>query len=322
MGRVFQESTRLQIILDIEAALAFAHARVGNISVEDSEKIAKTATIEIITIKRIKKIEIETKHEVVALVKALAECCGNSGAYVHLGATSSDITDTATAIQLKQALEIIQKKLGNLEDVFETQIAESGKQLIAKNKGSRIEDTARVISWKQEFCRHSDRLKSCENRVVVGKMSGAVGTQAAFGSHANEIQSAVMEKLGIRPAEISTQIIQRDRYAELVCVLSLISASLENIAIQISMGKKAINESRRAPILNVLSKQPIVDGSTTLVDLSRIVRSCVAPALEDIITWQERDLTQSSTERFIIPQACILVDYMLETAKNLLASQG
>lgn len=331
MKRIFEEETRVQKMLDVEATLAWAHAQVGNISKKDAERIMASALLERVKLSRIKEIEHEIRHDVAALVRALAEASGPSGAFVHLGATSYDIVDTANALQLKEALELIELRLDNLHEILRGKAQQYKETLmIGRTHGQHalpITLGFKFAVWMCEISRHIQRLKGCEGRVIVGKMSGAVGTQAAFGSHAMEIQKLVMERLGIKAAEISSQIVQRDRHAELVCLLAIVASSLENFATEI----RELQRPEIAELFEAFEEKKQVGSSTmphkqnpetceTICGLARIVRSLVIPALENVVTWHERDLTQSSAERFIIPEACILVDHMLSLMSNIVAN--
>ena len=327
---IFQEETRIQKLLDVEAALALAHAEVGDIPVADAEKIASMASVKYVKVERVKAIEKEIKHDVAALVRALSEVSGSSGAYVHLGATSYDIVDTANALQLKDALDLIEKKLKTFKCTLQKQAGQYKKTvMIGRTHGQHalpITLGFKFAVWGYEVDRHIERLGECKKRVLVGKMSGAVGTQAGLGEHAEQIQALVMKRLSLRPAEISTQIVQRDRYAELLCVYAMVASSLENFATE-------IRELQRPEIGEVFeafeaSKQV---GSSTMphkqnpeicervCGLARIVRSLAVPSLEDMVTWHERDLTQSSAERFIFPESNILLDYMLSLMCDIVA---
>ena len=331
MLKIFEEETRVQKLLDVEAALALAHAEVGNIPKKDAEKIAAMASTKYVKVERVKAIEKEIKHDIASLVRALSEACGPSGAYVHLGATSYDIVDTANALQLKDALGLIEKKLSDLKEILKKQAAQhKGTVMIGRTHGQHalpITLGFKFAVWGYEVNRHIERLNECKKRVLVGKISGAVGTQAGLGEHATVIQELVMERLGLRAAEISTQIVQRDRYAELVCAYAMVASSLENFATE-------IRELQR-PEIGELSEAFEADkqvGSSTMphkqnpetcervCGLARIVRSLSTPALEDMITWHERDLTQSSAERFILPESNILLDYMLNLMCNIIAN--
>ena len=331
MREIFEEEARVQKMLDVEAALAWAHAEVGDIPRKDAEKIVAMASLKHVKLSRIKEIEREIKHDVASLVRALAEGCGPSGAYVHLGATSYDIVDTANALQLKDALELIGKKLSNFENILrEKALQYKGTVMMGRTHGQHalpITLGFKFAVWMCEISRHIQRLTQCKERVLVGKMSGAVGTQASLGKHAMRIQELVMQRLGIKAAEISTQIVQRDRYAELVCLLGLVTSSLDNFASEI----RELQRPEIGELFEPFEAEKQVGSSTMphkrnpetcerICGLARIVRSLAIPALEDVVTWHERDLTQSSAERFIIPEACILVDYMLFLMSNIVAN--
>jgi len=331
MKRIFEEETRVQKMLDVEAALAWAHAEVGDIPREDAEKIAAMASTKHVRLSRIKEIEREIKHDIASLVRALAEACGPSGAYIHLGATSSDIVDTATALQLEEALELIEKRLNNFEKILmEKALQYKSTLMMGRTHGQHalpITLGFKFAVWMREISRHIQRLRQCKKRVLVGKMSGAVGVQAGLGPHAMKIQELVMQRLGIEHAEISTQIVQRDRHAELVCLLAMIASTLDNFATEI----RELQRPEIGELFEAFDLEKRVGSSTmphkrdpetceTVCGLARIVRSLVIPALENVVTWHERDLTQSSAERFIIPETCILVDHMLFLMNNVVAN--
>ena len=330
MRRIFEEENRIQKMLDVEAALAWAHAEVGNIPRKDAERIMAAASLKHVKLERIKEIEREIKHDVMALVRALAEASGPSGAYVHLGATSYDIVDTATALQLKEALELIERRLDDLERVLmEKALRYKETLMMGRTHGQHalpITLGFKFAVWMREISRHIQRLRQCRERVIVGKMSGAVGTQAGFGENAMKIQELVMQRLGIKAADISTQIVQRDRHAELICILALIASSLENFATEIrELQRPEIDElaepfeAERQVGSSTMPHKRNPETCERICGLARIVRSLTIPALEDVVTWHERDLTQSSAERFIIPEACILMDYMLYLMTNVVA---
>jgi adenylosuccinate lyase len=322
MRKIFEEENRLERMLEVEAALAWAHGEVENISKEDAAKIVKKASTKYVKLTRVKEIEQEINHDVMALVRALAEVCGQNGAYVHLGATSSDILDTATALQLKEALELIEKRLNDLESVLIRRAEQHKKSvMIGRTHGQHaipITLGFKFAVWTREVARHIYRLRDCRDRLLVGKMSGAVGTQAGFGSKALAIQDRVMEKLGIKATDISTQIVQRDRHAELTCILAIIASTLDNIACEI----RELQRPEIGEVFEAFEQKKQVGSSTMphkrnpmicerICGLAKIMRSLVSASLENVPTWHERDLTQSSCERFVIPEECILIDYML-----------
>lgn len=331
MLKIFEEEARVQKLLDVEAALALAHAEVGNIPKADAQKIAEKATTKFVKVDRVKAIEKEIKHDIASLVRALSEQCGESGAYVHLGATSYDIVDTANALQLKDAMVVMEKRLADFKGVLQKQAgAHKATVMIGRTHGQHalpITLGFKFAVWGYEVDRHLKRLGESKKRVLAGKVSGAVGTQAGLGEHAEKIQALVMESLGLSAAEISTQIVQRDRYAELVCIYGMIASSLENFATEI----RELQRPEIAEVFESFDAKTQVGSSTMphkqnpetcerVCGLARIVRSLVTPALEDMVTWHERDLTQSSAERFILPESSILLDYILNLMSNIVAN--
>lgn len=322
MLEVFEEENWVQRMLDVEAALAWAHGEVGDIPKEDAEKIVEMASTNYVRVSRIKEIESEIRHDIMALVRALAEVCGSSGAYVHLGATSYDIVDTARALQLRDAVNIILRKLDALELTL-MKAAEKYKKtiMIGRTHGQHalpITFGLKLAVWMREVSRHIERLNECKKRLIVGKMSGAVGTQAGLGPNALKVQELVMKRLGIRAAEVTTQIIQRDRHAELICTLAMIGSTLDKMATEI----RELQRTEIGEVYEPFRRKRQVGSSTMphkrnpelcerVCGLAKVLRSLVIPALENIPTWHERDLTQSSSERFIIPEACIITDYVL-----------
>ena len=331
MRSIFEEENRVQKLLDVEAALALAHAEVGDIPRKDADKICAMASLRHVKLSRIKEIEREIKHDVASLVRALSEVCGSSGRYVHLGVTSYDIVDTTNALQLKEAIELISRKLNEFEKILmEKAVAYKKTMMVGRTHGQHalpITLGFKFAVWTREVARHIERVKECRVRLLVGKISGAVGTQAGLGDNAMKIQELVMKKLGIEAADISTQIVQRDRHAEFACVMALVASSLENFATE-------IRELQRPEICELFEfyETGAQVGSSTMphkrnpelcervCGLARIVRSLVAPALEDVTTWHERDLTQSSTERFLLPETCILTDYLLFLMNSIVST--
>jgi len=322
MKHVFYEESRLVFQMQVEAALARAHAAVGNIPAEAAERISSIANMENVSMARVKEIEMDTKHDVMALVKAMTEVCGDSGKYVHLGATSNDIVDTATALQFKSALEII------LDDV-------DGLLLALAKLAKRERDTLevgrthaqfaipitfgfKIAGYLAEMLRHRERLQQILPRVAVGKMAGAVGTGAALGDSFFIIQEKTMNDLGLGYEPAATQVVGRDRYTELICLLANIATSLDRYGTEIrNLQRSELSEAMEAFDVEkqvgsstmAQKKNPIT--SENVCGLARIVRGFVIPTFESQVLWHERDLSNSSAERFVIPHVFILVDEMM-----------
>ena len=322
MRKVFEEDSKLQKMLRVEAALAKALATAGIIPKADAENIQAVANTKNVPSEKVKKLEAEVKHDIMALVKALSQSAGLSGRYVHFGATSNDIIDTATALQFQEAIEILKSDMEALRDVLvRLSMRYKATVMMGRTHGqSAIPITfgLKLAVFASEVARHIERMNEMEKRVCVGKMSGAVGTGAAFGPKALGIQELVMQELNLKAELASTQIVGRDRYAELVFALASIASSVEKFATEIrNLQRGEIKEVAEA---FDIEKQV---GSSTMANkqnpitcenicgLARIVRSFIHPALENISLWHERDLTNSSAERFILPHACMLTDDIL-----------
>jgi adenylosuccinate lyase len=329
MGKIFEEETRLQYMLDVEAALAWALAEVGLIPKRAASQIAKKASTSHVRLERVKELESQLGHDIMAVVEALAEVCGEAGKYVHYGATSYDIVDTAMGLQLKEALNILEARLNELEEVLIRLVKKYKRTLmVGRTHGQHalpITLGLKFAVWLREVSRHLQRLHQCRDRIVIGKLTGAVGTQAGFGPEGLKVQRLVMEKLGLKPVEVSTQIVQRDRHAELVCLLAVIASTLDKFATEIRELQRTEIGELAEPFQ--LGRQV---GSSTMPHkvnpvrcericaLAKVVRSLTIPALENVVSWQERDLSNSAAERFLIPEALILTDYMVDLMAKVL----
>jgi adenylosuccinate lyase len=310
MRNIFDESSRIQRLLDVERVLAIAQSEANVIPKMDARKIASKAKLKYVPPVKINEIEKTSKHDVASIVKVLANACGSSGKFVHFGVTSSDIVDTAMATQLKDALRVIEYRLLALSKFLKSdaKFLVDFRTLNSENSIEVSQDPSFAYLWSNIIDRHIDRLNQSKRRIVVGKISGAVGTYASFGSEAEFVEKRVMRRLRLGCAEISTQIIQRDRYSEMVYLLAIIASSLESFSdriLDLWILKMPLSTYKEQKILLITVRE-----CGKLRGLGKIVRSLVTPALENQITWGERDLTQSSAERFLIPQSCILVDYM------------
>ncbi|MHA1730117.1 MAG: adenylosuccinate lyase [Promethearchaeota archaeon] len=330
MRDIFTEENKLVTWLKVETALATAHAELENIPVKAAEEIAKKASLDYVKLKRVKQIESEIHHDLMAMVQAFSEQCDeNAGKYIHLGATSYDIEDTATGLMLSQALLVIEKKLNQLLTIL-ANLAEDKKDLICvgRTHGQQALPTTygmRFGVWAAEIGRHLDRLLEILPRIKVGKMSGAVGTMASFGEKGIKIQKRVMEILDLQPVLIANQIVQRDRHAEVMLFLSMIAGTVDKIAREI----RILQRTEIAEMFEPFKKSQV--GSSTmphkrnphkaerLCALSRVVKSNSYIALENITLEDERDLTNSASERILFPENFILLDYMLGQLVSILS---
>ena len=235
---IFGEKKRLQYLLDVEAALARAHAKLGNISKSAADEITKKATTKFVKVERVKQIEAETKHDVMAVTRALSEICkGDAGKYIHLGATSYDIVDTANALQFADSTEYIRKELKNLRDTF-VNLSKKHKKtiMVGRTHGQHtipITFGFKMAGYAMEVDRHLERIFECKSRLLVGKLSGAVGTGAALGPTALKLQEEMLKELRLGVETVGTQIVCRDRYNEMLSVLANIVTSMEKFATEI-----------------------------------------------------------------------------------------
>lgn len=329
MYAVFTEEAKLQKWLDVEVALAWAHAQLGTIPEEVAEEIARKGKVGIVELDRVKEIDREIHHDLMAMVRAFTEVCvGDAGKYIHLGATSYDTEDTALALQLRDALAIMEGDLRELLGVLLKQAEDHKETLtIGRTHGQHAVPMTygmKFAIWASEVARHLDRLDAARGRLLVGKMSGAVGTMASFGEKGFEVQRLTMERLGIEPVLIANQVVQRDRLAELQCVFGLVAGTLDKIA-------REIRNLQRTEISEMFEpfRQDQVGSSTMphkrnphkterVCGLARLIRSNIVPALETIALEHERDISNSSLERIIIPEGFILTDYILRQMTGIL----
>jgi len=320
---VFGEISKLQYLLNVEAALARAHAAVGNISKKAADEISKKATVKYVTVKRVNEIEKETRHDIMAVTKALSELCsGDAGKYVHLGATSYDIVDTANALQFAAATDLIKAQVRELRVTLVGLAKEYKNTIMAGRTHGQfsipITFGLKMAVYAMEVDRHLERLHECKSRLLVGKMSGAVGSGAAMGKHALKIQELVMADLKLGTEEAATQIVGRDRYIELLSVLANIASSMEKFATEI----RNLQRSEIGEVSEAFEAKKQVGSSTMpqkrnpilceqVCGIARVIRSFIIPAYENAIQWHERDLCNSSSERFILPHSLIMTDWIV-----------
>ncbi|MDR0779032.1 MAG: adenylosuccinate lyase [Methanomassiliicoccaceae archaeon] len=332
MKAIFSEESRLQYQMDAEAALARAHASLGTISKKDADEITRISSLKFVTTDRVREIERETKHDLMAMVRAMTEQCkGGSGKYVHLGATSNDIVDTAVALQIKAALNVISEGV----DTFLMTLA----KLAARERDTLqigrthaqfaipITFGFKIAGYIAEMLRHKERIEQITPRACAGKMAGAVGTGAALGKNFFELQKTVMSDLGLTYEPAATQVVGRDRYTELICLLATIATSLERYATEIrNLQRSEVSEASEAFDVTkqvgsstmAQKKNPIT--SENVCGLARVVRGFVTPMFESQVLWHERDLSNSSAERFILPHVFALLDDMLFKMNDVFAN--
>ena len=320
MKTVWSEENRFCCVVSAETALVSALASCGIIPEADANAVSSHAHEA--TLARAKEIEAEIGHDLMGMVKALSEVCGEAGRYVHFGATSSDILDTATGLQLKQALDILDAKLeGFLAVLLER--AEETKHLvcIARTHGQHALPMTyglRFAVWAEEIARHRVRISEIRPRAAVGKLTGAVGTLASLGKDGLRVQAEMMQRLGLSDAGLTTQVIARDRYAEYIFLLANIASTLEKIAVAV----RSLQRTEIGEVSEPFGKNQV--GSSTMphkrnpvkceqvCGLARIIRGMVEPALLNNTLWDERDLTNSAAERITFPEASVLTDHCLK----------
>lgn len=322
MKAIWSEESKFQSWLDVELAVCEAWERAGMIPQGVTDKIKAGAKF---SVERIEEIEKETHHDLIAFVKAVTENLGEEGRYVHYGVTSYDIEDTATALRMRAAADIIIKDLQRLLESI-ARLAREHKMtpMIGRTHGVQAEPITfgfKMAVWYSQVQRDLERMKAAREAIGVGKISGAVGI---FGNVDPEIEEHVCRSLGLQAAPVSTQIVQRDRHAQFLNTLAMIASSCENFATE-------MRNLQRTEILEVQEMfLPGQRGSSamphkrnpwrfeSIVGLARVVRSNAIPGMENIVSWHERDLTNSAAERIIIPDSCLATDFMLQSLAKLL----
>lgn len=328
MKQVWSEESKLIKLLQVEAALARSEADVGMIPGDAADTIA--AAVDSVKLERVNEIEDEIHHDMMAVVMAMSEQCGTAGKWVHFGATSNDMLDTQLALQIKESIALLRSKTVAVRDVLVERANEHKTTVcVGRTHGQIGVPTTyglRFAVWASEMDRHLTRLDELEPRAAVGQMTGAVGTQAAFGADGIEIQQRTMEYLGLGSVEVSTQIIQRDRHAEFVMWMANTVTTLDKICVEFrslqrseiaeieeSFGKKQVGSSTMPHKRNPIKSEQVCG-------LARIVRAMVEPELLNNTLWDERDLTNSSCERVIFPETCVLTDHILKLAEGIIAN--
>jgi adenylosuccinate lyase len=321
MGAIWTEENRFKAWLEVEILACEAWAELGDIPKEDVKKLRENASFDI---NRIKEIEEETRHDVVAFTRAVSETLGEERKWVHYGLTSTDVVDTALSYVLKQANAILLKDLENFVEILTNKAREhKNTVMMGRTHGVHAEPTTfglKLALWLEEMKRNLERFKMASRGVEFGKISGAVGTYANIDPF---VESYVCEKLGLQPAPISTQTLQRDRHAFYMSTLALIATSIEKFAVEI----RGLQKSETREVEEFFAKgqkgssamphkrNPI--GSENMTGMARVIRGYMTTAYENVPLWHERDISHSSAERIILPDATIALNYMLNRFGNI-----
>ena len=322
MGAVWSQENKFQKWLDVEVAVCEVHAEMGTIPPKAVEEINQKAAF---TVERIGEIEKTTDHDVIAFTTNLAENIGEAARFVHYGLTSSDVVDTANALLLKESCKILLAKIDVLSDVLKRRALEFKETpQIGRTHGIHAEPTSFGMTfalWFAEMRRNKARLERAEEAISVGKISGAVG---AFAHLDPEVEERVCAKLGLKFAPISTQIIQRDRYAEYLSTLAIIASSLEKFALQVRHWQRTeVREAQekfkvgqKGSSAMPHKRNPIL--SERICGMARTVRANSIVGLENVALWHERDISHSSAERIVLPDSSAALDYILAKTASLL----
>lgn len=322
IGKIWEDEFRFSTWLQIEILACEARAEMGEIPKEDVAVIKEKASFDV---KRILEIEETTQHDVIAFLTNVAEYVGPESRHIHYGMTSSDILDTTLSYQMKKSAEIILKGLSELKkELRKRAIEHKNTVCIGRTHGIHAEPTTMGLKfalWFEETKRNIERLQNAVKTISVGQISGAVGT---FDHLSPKVEEYVCEKMGLKPAPVSTQVLQRDRHAEFLSVLTIIGGTLEKIATEIRHLQKTevleaeefFAKGQKGSSAMPHKRNPII--CERIAGMARILRGNAVAAFENISLWHERDITHSSVERVIIPDSCILLDYMLTKMVGLI----
>jgi len=322
MEKIWSPQNRYQKWLDVEIAACEAMAKKGKIPQKALAKIKLKVSI---NVKRIDEIEKTTKHDVIAFLTSLTEKVGEDGRFIHMGLTSSDVLDTSLAVLLKEAAETLLSDIDELLKVLKKKALEHKKTLmIGRSHGIHAEPITfglKMALWYQEMQRNRQRLVNAKESISYGKVAGAVGT---FSFVEPFVEEYVCKKLGLKPAPVSTQIIQRDRHAEFFTALAIIASSLDKFAQEIRLlqrtevreAEEYFSPGQKGSSAMPHKRNPVL--SENISGLARLVRSYALAALEDVALWHERDISHSSVERVIGPDATIVLDFMLGRFTSLM----
>ncbi|HEY5616029.1 MAG TPA: adenylosuccinate lyase [Bacteroidota bacterium] len=315
MGAIWEDENKYRIWLEVEVLACEAQAKLGVIPAEAAATIRKKVKFEVA---RVLEIEQEVKHDVIAFLTNVGEYVGPESRFIHLGMTSSDVLDTALAVQMKQSAELLLKGLEGLKNVLAKRAKEfKYTPMVGRTHGIHAEPVTfglKLALWYAETVRNIERMQGAVRTVSVGQISGAVGTYAHIDP---SVERYVCEKLGLTPAPISTQVLQRDRHAEFMNKIAVCGSSLEKFATEIRHLQKTevleaeefFSKGQKGSSAMPHKRNPIT--SERVAGLARVLRGNAMAAMENVALWHERDITHSSVERVIIPDSCILLDFMI-----------
>jgi adenylosuccinate lyase len=320
MGAIWELKNKYETWLEVEILACEAWAELGKIPREAVAEIRARARVDV---QRILEIEKQIKHDMIAFVSGVVETVGDAGKYLHYGLTSYDIEDPALSLLMRQSADLLLRGLGQLEEVLRERAVEfKHTPMIGRTHGVHAEPTTfglKLALWLDETRRNIGRMEQARETISVGKMSGAVGTFANIDPF---VERYVCDKLGLKPAPVSTQVLQRDRHAQFLTTIAICASSLEKMATEIrNLQRTEIREvqepfgGRAGAVTKGSSAMPHKRNpeiSERVAGLSRVMRANALAALENVALWHERDITNSSVERVIIPDSCILLDYTLE----------
>jgi adenylosuccinate lyase len=321
MANVFKPDRRFDWMLKVEIAVAEAQAARGLIPHSAAKSIREKAKFDVA---RIDEIEKTTKHDVIAFVSCVAENVGTDGRWIHFGLTSSDVLDTALSLQAMEAITVLQSALGKLITALQHRAQAEAETLCAgRTHGMHAEPTTfgmKLAGFWAEFRRHEERLKLAYDRVAIGKLSGAVGT---YSTQTHEIEFDVCRSLGLKPETIATQVIPRDRLAEVFSALALLGGGIERLAVEmrhlqrteLSEAIESFSKGQKGSSAMPHKKNPIT--AENLTGVARLLRSYAQASFENMALWHERDISHSSVERVIVPDAFILAHYACERMTDL-----
>ena len=331
MLTIFSEQKKVNYQLEIEGAAAVSQSEIGLIPKVVGKKILKAAVSGKITAKRIKELEAKSDHDTAALVESLSEKCPKDARpWIHYGLTSNDLVDTSNSMQMRDTLKIIEPKVAKIALILAKKSIQYAKvPAVGRTHGqhaSIISFGLKFANWAAEMAKHVERIEEIKKRILICKTLGVVGTGSLMGAKSLEVQKRVAKRLNLYPAEVTTQIVPRERYAEYVFELALIGATLEKMAVEIrnlqrteigevaEQFKKGQMGSSAVPV----KRNPI--KSERVSSFSKMIRNQIGITFENIPLWHERDLSNSANERFVIPTTSILVDEMLETMIKIVSN--